>query len=255
MVKGLETFRGHFAGFENQYVLIGGTACDLLFQEQGMTFRATKDLDIILVAEALTLDFGRAFWSFIQNGQYEVNQRSDGTPIFYRFLKPKSEAYPAMLELFSRHEHTLENEIASATCTRIPLGDEISSLSAILLNDAYYQLLHDGVVQVDGVSILSVPYLILFKAKAWLDLSRRKAEGERVDSKDIKKHRYDVLRLATLLIPASEIVLAEDVYNDIQQFLNISVKDPIQVETIGIRGVKEQDLIERIKNTYRTKSV
>ena len=29
MVKGLELFRNWFAGFEDCYVLIGGTACDL----------------------------------------------------------------------------------------------------------------------------------------------------------------------------------------------------------------------------------
>ena len=58
MVKGIEVFRKHFAGYEDKYVLIGGTACDLLFQKNGLPFRATRDLDIILVAEALTPEFG-----------------------------------------------------------------------------------------------------------------------------------------------------------------------------------------------------
>lgn len=30
MVKGLDTFRNHFAGYEEQYVLIGGAACDIV---------------------------------------------------------------------------------------------------------------------------------------------------------------------------------------------------------------------------------
>ena len=29
MVKGLDTFREYFAEYENQYVLIGGAACDI----------------------------------------------------------------------------------------------------------------------------------------------------------------------------------------------------------------------------------
>lgn len=33
--------------------------------------------------------------------------------------------------------------------------------------------------------------------KAWLDLSERKAAGEDIDSKNIKKHKNDVFRLAT----------------------------------------------------------
>ena len=30
MVKGLDTFRTYFADYEEQYVLIGGAACDIL---------------------------------------------------------------------------------------------------------------------------------------------------------------------------------------------------------------------------------
>lgn len=53
MVKGLDVFRGHFAGYEDQYVLIGGTAATLAMAEAGLEFRATKDLDIVLHIEAL----------------------------------------------------------------------------------------------------------------------------------------------------------------------------------------------------------
>lgn len=39
------------------------------------------------------------------------------------------------------------------------------------------------------------PFLVLFKAKAWLDLNQKLEAGEHVDSRDIKKHRNDVLRI------------------------------------------------------------
>ena len=32
MVTGIDTFREHFAGHEDQYAIIGGTACDLLLR-------------------------------------------------------------------------------------------------------------------------------------------------------------------------------------------------------------------------------
>jgi len=32
MVKGLEIFKEHFVGFEDNYVIIGGTACDFTLQ-------------------------------------------------------------------------------------------------------------------------------------------------------------------------------------------------------------------------------
>ena len=46
MVKGIDQFRAHFDDFNDRYVLIGGAACFLALDEAGLTFRATKDLDI-----------------------------------------------------------------------------------------------------------------------------------------------------------------------------------------------------------------
>lgn len=70
------------------------------------------------------------------------------------------------------------------------MDENISSLSAILLDDNYYEFLKQGKVTVDGVTVLDAAYLIPFKAKAWMDLTDRKAAGEHVDSKNIKKHIY-----------------------------------------------------------------
>jgi hypothetical protein len=53
-------------------VLIGGAACDLAMTDAGLAFRATKDLDIVLYAEALDAEFVRAFWDFVRGGGYEV---------------------------------------------------------------------------------------------------------------------------------------------------------------------------------------
>ena len=44
MVKGLDTFWKYFADYEEQYVLIGGAACDILFENNEVNFRATRDL-------------------------------------------------------------------------------------------------------------------------------------------------------------------------------------------------------------------
>lgn len=70
MVKGLDTFRRYFQGYENQYVLIGGAACDIVFENSETAFRATRDLDIVLIVEALTPEFGEKFWNFVQDGKY-----------------------------------------------------------------------------------------------------------------------------------------------------------------------------------------
>ena len=52
MVKGIERFKEFFKGFENSYVIIGGTACEIHEELYAQTPRATKDIDIILIVEA-----------------------------------------------------------------------------------------------------------------------------------------------------------------------------------------------------------
>jgi hypothetical protein len=66
-------------------------------------------------------------------------------------------------------------------------------LSAILLNDDYYRMLRLHATVLDGLPVATTSVLIPFKARAWLDLTERQARGERVDQRDIDKHRNDVL--------------------------------------------------------------
>lgn len=93
MVVGLDRFRAHFAGCEHQYVLIGGAACELIMDEVGLDFRATKDLDIVLIVEALDAAFSDRFWAFVEAGQYEIGERATGAKTLYRFRKPKADGY------------------------------------------------------------------------------------------------------------------------------------------------------------------
>lgn len=60
MVKGIDIFRKYFEEYEEQYVLIGGAACDIVFESNETLFRATRDLDMVLIVEALTPEFGNS---------------------------------------------------------------------------------------------------------------------------------------------------------------------------------------------------
>ena len=176
MIQGLENFRVFFEGFEDRYTLIGGVACHLSMTEAGFNFRATKDLDIVLCAEALDSEFVKKFWEFIKEGEYEHQEKSSEGKQFYRFIKPKSDDFPFMLELFSRKPDDLLLEISN-NLTPIPTDEEVSSLSAILLDDAYYECIQDGKEIVNNLPILKPEYIIPFKMKAWLDLTTRKNNG------------------------------------------------------------------------------
>lgn len=216
--RGLEVFRRHFADFADQYVLIGGTASFLAMDAAGQDARLTKDLDIVLLAEALTPAFGQAFWDFVDAGGYRVQQESEAPRRFYRFDKPADPDFPAMLELFSRQPDGLRYT-PPRQLTPIPFDESVASLSAILLDDAYYAMLHEGMVRFEGLSWVNERVLIPLKMKAWLDLRARKAAGHAVDEKDIRKHFNDVLRLSRILPLEARVELPESVRGDVAAFI------------------------------------
>jgi hypothetical protein len=140
MVGGLERFRAWFEGYSDQFVLIGGTAASIAMQEAGHNFRQTKNFDVVLHLEALTTAFGKRFWEFFEAGGYQFRQ-TDLTekPKLYRFAKPPENNYPYMVELFARNPSGIELAEKSRLTT-IPMDEMISSLSAILLEDMYYDI-------------------------------------------------------------------------------------------------------------------
>lgn len=250
MVIGLDRFKEHFKNFPDSYVLIGGVACHLVMDEAGIDFRATKDLDIVLCAEALNAEFIAHFWEFIKAGGYQNQQKSTGDKQFYRFDKPTTEGFPFMLELFSRAPDQLKIS-DDAHLTPIPADGEVSSLSAILLDEDYYQCIKNGKIVIDGISVLSADFILPFKAKAWLDLNQRKQAGEAVDSKAIKKHRNDVFRLFGLLAPTQRIEIPDAIKQDMASFLAaISKEDNLNLKDFGI-AKNLPDVLQGLSNIYQ----
>ena len=249
MVSGFTKFKERFQGFENQYVIIGGTACDLIMENEELPFRATKDVDIVLIVESITAGFGRQFWEYVKEAGYEHLNKSTGNAQFYRFTSPKSKEYPYMIEIFSRNPDFIILE-DDAVLTPLPIDDEISSLSAILLNEAYYELLKTGQMMVEGIPVLSPTCLIPFKAKAWLDLKERKLNGEQVDSKNIKKHKNDVCRLAQLITVNTRQVLNSEIAEDMKKFLSEIADETVDLKSLGIRGTHKQKIIDMLYLCY-----
>lgn len=250
MVKGLDLFREHFADYADQYCLIGGTACSVLADDLGLGFRVTKDLDIVLCIEALSSEFGKAFWAFIEAGRYEIIQKSNGTPCFYRFVKPQDERYPAMLEVFSRRPDWLP-DLKDGSIVPIPIGEDTPSLSAIIMNDEYYRFVISGAVQIDGLSIVDALHLIPLKASAFLDLTQRKTAGEDIDSRNIQKHFRDVFRLYTMLMPNVEKkIFPPSIQSDIEQFIAAAGKLHAPLKELGIKSISQDEILLSLKRIY-----
>ncbi len=250
MIKGLDIFRDHFAGFSGHYVLIGGAASDLIMDAAGVTFRATKDLDIVLCIEVLDKRFAEAFWSFIEAGGYQIQERSAERKLFYRFKKPADDSFPFMLELFSRNPDDLVLG-EDSHLTPIPIAEDVSSLSAILLDEDYYQFLHKHKIEIDGIPVVTQECLIPLKVRAWLDLSARKEAGEKVDSRDIKKHKNDVFRLFQIINPGQRVYIPEAVASDMLHFIDAISEEPnLSLKEFGLAGLGVLDVVEVFRDIY-----
>lgn len=235
-MKELDIFRRHFEGLSHHYVLIGGAACKIIMDEVGLDFRATKDLDLVILVEALDAAFGKRFWAFVEAGGYLQRERSGGGREFYRFQKPANLDFPAMLELFSRAPDAI-TPAEGSTLTPLPIDEDIASLSAILLDDAYYTALVENSRAVDGIAVLDERMLIPFKAKAHLDLAARRGQGETIDQKTVRKHRADVFRLLQLLAEDERVTLPQAIAADMAAFAaKVDADGDFQPKDIGLVG-------------------
>lgn len=250
MVVGLKKFQEHFAAFADRYALIGGAACDLAFSEVGETFRATKDLDIVLLIERVDAEFAAQFWAFVRSGRYGDCQIDADKRCYYRFSKPTAAGYPAMLELFSRLPDAFA-ESPTGRLTPVPVDGAVSSLSAILLDDDYYTWICAGRDLMQGVSVVRSEYLIPLKAQAYLDLQARKSAGDAVDSRDLKKHRNDVFRLAQIIDPARRPSPPPAIQRGLTEFFRAVEREEIDLKALGLRGQSAAAVIKMLEAFYK----
>lgn len=252
MVRGLEIFRQHFKDFTDNYVIIGGTACDIIIDNIGLTPRATKDIDIILVIEALSPEFVAHFWEFVKQGNYDVREKSEEDRKYYRFQKPQVEEFPFQIELFSRIPDLLDLD-EGAHLTPIPVDTEISSLSAILMDDDYYNFTIQHSQFDNGIHLANTEALIGLKAKAFLDYKTRKENGEKIDEKQLRKHKMDIFRLLLLLTPEDNFTIAESIKSDIANFVEV-VKDDLPDKQIfkemGAGNIIVEELFKQLNKAF-----
>ena len=257
MVNGMQEFRNYFAEYSDSFAILGGAACDEWFSQASFLFRTTKDIDVVLILEAKNKEFFERLWSFLKAGGYQIWQRADGKKAFFRFLSPENRNFPQMIEILARPEFAVAVP-EGQEIVPIYVDDEISSLSAILLDEAYYQLiLQYREISASGSPLVIPPALILLKAKAYLNLAEMKNAGKFVKGDDLRKHRNDIFRLSYLLPPNEVFQTAEAVKNDLRVFLEIF--SPASEEWQAIQNALHQSalpefsadfLLERIRRYF-----
>lgn len=154
-----------------------------------------------------------------------------------------------MIELFSRIPDAVDYH-GDGRCTPLPVGEAASSLSALLMNDAYYDLVQGGTEVVNGLPILKPEYIIVLKAKAWLDLTARRKSGEKVKGDDIRKHKNDPFRLFTIVSPDLRVEISEEVRFDLKKYLEAMTQVNLELENFGIRGMELEEVINSFRLIY-----
>jgi hypothetical protein len=256
-MEGLDKFREAFADFTDNYVIIGGTACDITMTNTVMRPRATHDIDMIVIVENMTTAYAERFWQFIREAGYRPEKRKQevGEPTkyeMYRFLDGKA-GYPEMIELLSRHPDIL-GEPRGLIIEPIPTDEDISSLSAIIMDDDYYHFTITHSRLTDGIRHADSAALIALKARAYLNLLIEKSEGKHVNTKDIKKHRSDVLKNVVILEDA-EIVAPQSIVNCIKEFVSsirenwATLADPL-AKSIGQDTTFVSELLNQLNDIF-----
>lgn len=257
-MHGVEIFSEHFRDFKENYVVIGGMACEDHLNTQGLEFRVTKDIDLIILVENLNHAFVSQLWDFVVKGGYRQKEKEQQKRQYYRFVNPEDSSFPFQLELFSRLPDMIEEQ-GKMVFTAIPTDEELSSLSAILMDEEYYtftkeQSDHDG-----NFRRANAFSLICLKAKAYLNLSEEKTKGENIDSKKIKKHRNDVFRLALTLTEDDLIIVKGKIKEDLTTFLDEMTQNPPDINGVlrnmGVSGVLVNDLLAQLRTTFLNPSI
>lgn len=130
------------------------------------------------------------------------------------------------------------------------VGDEIVSLSAILLNEDYYKFIMDQKRELGNIILAPAPCLISLKIRAWLDLNKRRENNEQVDSNDIKKHKNDIFRLSQLLTSQPITNIPDSIIQDIKEFVTQIREEEVNFEQLGIMGTTRTDILDLLSKVY-----
>ncbi len=87
------------------------------------------------------------------------------------------------------------------------------------------------------------------KAKAWIDLDERKNNGEKIDSKDVKKHRNDTVRLSQLLTAGKTLELPTSLKKDMTHFIEKLGKSEVNPKDMMVQQTLSE-VILRIRESY-----
>ena len=250
-VRGVKHFSEFFKDFENDYVIIGGVAASIIFEDNDLSFRATKDVDMVILTNN-SIGLNRKISKYIRIGGFQIKEASENEPRYYRFSKPENKEFPEIIEIFARNENKLELEDGQYV---IPVNsDEVEKLSAILLDDEYFNLIQENAYRSeDGYSIITPLATICLKARAFREMNERKKNGEEIDSKDIRKHRNDIMKLTAVLEEGDILKLAKQATDDMKNIISeLETVDTSSYKRImkGYPPITQSEILSKLESSF-----
>jgi len=248
VIQGIETFKEFFHDFQEDYVIIGGLATAMVMHDLGFIFRATKDIDLVVISTDNEA-FLKRILHFIDEANYKTKQRTnhDTKHNLFRFCDSDDKSYPEQLELFAMHQ-----EDSSITTNQyiIPIEtpESYNYLSAILLDRDYYNLLTQHTTNIDGLHVATVEVLIPLKIHAHLNLMNGEHHYD-------GKHLKDIIRLSTLLEGDEKVQLTGMPSKDFKDFLPIFNEledDRVRniLKSSKLFNFTKEDLLVLLEHTY-----
>ena len=85
--------------------------------------------------------------------------------------------------------------------------------------------------------------------------TKRKNNGEQVDSKHIVKHKKDVFRLVAMLAPADTYEVPDSLKQDVDRFC-LAVKEEVPnsdfFKSAGLKSISGEQLLEQLEANFIT---
>lgn len=249
-----QKFNASQENLSTKYVFIGGTALMLLSLESDFEeIRGTRDYDIVLLVKETegNKELFEKIWEYIDEGRYDVFQSKEGVPQYYRFINPQNKnEYPEQLEFFSNSPEFMNGR--KERFTPLHADDDVQSLSSIIMDEVYYNFILSQCKVIQNVNSVTELGLIVLKAKAYNDLLEKKKSDNKVSSKNIDKHKKDVIRVLEFIHPDNKCDLESFpmIQNDIALFINNLEANYTDEETIKV-GSSIKTNLEEVRISLR----
>lgn len=240
-----DNFIHTFRKYSSCYTIIGGTATAIILDRSGLKPRITKDYDIVMHEEARNEEFYNVLIAFLEQGNYTMHKTGDKENL-YRFITDDKN-YPTMIELLCRRPYLDEKwkyPVSSFSFSKD------HSLSAILLDERYYEFVVNNTEIIDEIPILNQDGLIVLKARAWFNLFMERMNNKHISRYEVSKHIADISRLVVLYDEISKIEMDDSIKDDMRQFLKLLKENMNQIPESRDYLLTRDEVFELLRDLF-----